>query len=99
MFIVDKNDQVNAFKAVPLPSARKLFERYGFSLAKGGHPDNTDPYNFNAPSNLVGSTELEQMSRVGAAAVSAARAQQVVENRPEDLPSPDKPAEDAQPLE
>lgn len=38
------------FKAVELSSARKLFERYGYSLADDGHPDGTNPFEFKEPS-------------------------------------------------
>lgn len=37
------------FKAVSLPSCKKLFERFGYSLGEKGHPDNTDPYKFTDP--------------------------------------------------
>ena len=80
MIIVRKQDMVNNFKEVPIPSARKLFERYGYSLTKDGHPDNTDPYHFSEPSNLVGSTELEKMASAGAAAVLNAKYSQQVES-------------------
>ncbi len=79
MIIVRKKDMVNNFKEVPIPSARKLFERYGYSLTRDGHPDNTDPYHFSEPSNLVGSTELEKMSVVGAGVVRGAYAAQAAQ--------------------
>lgn len=52
--LVNKKYQINNFKFYALPSARKLFERYGFSLAKVSHPDGTDPDAFSAPVNVRG---------------------------------------------
>ena len=50
----DKLSSLNAFQPRAIPSARKLFERYGYSRVADGHPDNTDPYHFGTPSNPQG---------------------------------------------
>ena len=50
----DKLSALNAFQPRAIPSARKLFERYGYSRVVDGHPDNTDPYHFGTPSNPQG---------------------------------------------
>lgn len=54
MYINKKLAAVNGFRPHAIPTARKLFERYGYSRVSDGHPDNTDPYHFNTPSNLIG---------------------------------------------
>lgn len=54
MYINKKLAAVNGFRPHAIPTARKLFERYGYSRVSDGHPDNTDPYHFNTPSNLTG---------------------------------------------
>ena len=54
MYINKKLAAVNGFRPHAIPTARKLFERYGYSRVQDGHPDNTDPYHFNTPSNLTG---------------------------------------------
>lgn len=54
MYINKKLAAVNGFRPHAIPTARKLFERYGYSRVQDGHPDNTDPYHFKTPSNLTG---------------------------------------------
>lgn len=61
-----KLHKVQEFRDTRLPSVRDLFDRYGFSLMKsGGHPDNTDPFQFSDPVNPsvvpnLGTIELGQ---------------------------------------
>lgn len=50
----DELSALNAFQPRAILTARKLFERYGYSRVTDGHPDNTDPYHFSTPSNVQG---------------------------------------------
>lgn len=46
---------IQRFRPSYIATARRLFERYGFSLNRvDQHPDNTDPHHFKVPSNLAG---------------------------------------------
>ena len=46
---------IQRFRPSYIATARKLFERYGFSLNRvDQHPDNTDPHHFKVPTNLAG---------------------------------------------
>lgn len=80
---IEKLVKVNCFWPHAIPTARKLFERYGYSRVQDGHPDNTDPYHFNTPSNLTG-----VVPGVGAVALGGVVADSL---RPK--PEPSKPAE------
>ena len=71
--------RLNAFKNYRLPSVRSLFERYGFSLAKVGHPDNTDPYNFKTPVNPSDSLGAVTQCSRGASVVAALSRQHAAE--------------------
>lgn len=53
--------QLNRFQAVKIPSARKLYEKFGFKES-AGHPDNLDPYKFSTPKNTP-STPLSDIAR------------------------------------
>lgn len=53
--IVIKELQLNRFEAVKIPSARKLFEKFGFKDSSG-HPDNTDAFKFSTPKNIPSNT-------------------------------------------
>lgn len=82
---------LNRFQAVPIPTATKLFEMYGFSRATTGHPDNTDPYNFTDPSN-PSSDPLDKLGQLNKAALRDAYASKAAEDLPPDEPDePDKP--------
>lgn len=47
------DDTRNNFEFVSIPTARKLFERLGYSQAEA-HPDGVDKDNFGIPTNVVG---------------------------------------------
>ena len=47
------DDTRNNFEYVSIPTARKLFERLGYSQAEA-HPDGVDKDNFGIPENVVG---------------------------------------------
>lgn len=71
--------RLNAFKNYRLPSVRSLFERYGFSLAQAGHPDNTDPYHFKTPVNPSESLGTITQCAHGASVVAALSRQRAAE--------------------
>ena len=62
-----------AFVPRAIPTARKLFERYGYSRVADGHPDNTDPYHFGTPSNPQGI-----VPNVGSVAIGASVAESLL---------------------
>ena len=82
----------NKFTAVPVATAKKLFETYGFSRATVGHPDNTDPYHFTDPSNPVASP-LEELGRVNTSVLREAYTARAASSAPaDDLPDDSTPA-------
>lgn len=90
-----KENNLNRFKAVSIPSARKLFERLGFQSISG-HPDNTDPDHFGEVSNPVGVDKQAVMARVGGSALRAFEVERLHESQrepPKEDVSDDLPAE------
>lgn len=73
------------FKPISLPTARKLFERYGYSLATDGHPDNTDPYKFKEPAFRSGVFPKDVVSGAMVKGISAAFADEPKDD-PKDTP-------------
>lgn len=72
MFYNPKQKSNNRFRAVSLPSTKKLFDMYGYSRSAVGHPDNTDPYKFSSPSNPQGMIPNEAYMRTLVSGVSSA---------------------------
>lgn len=87
---------LNAFQPRAIPTARKLFERYGYSRVTDGHPDNTDPYHFGTPSNPqgvvpnVGSVSLG--ASVADSLLSSSQSEPQSEPQPEPEPQPESEA-------
>lgn len=69
------DDTRNNFEYVSIPTARKLFERLGYSQSES-HPDGVDKDNFGIPENVVG--EYPDI-------VAAKVANHVYNNRPTDV--------------
>lgn len=85
-----KENNLNRFQAVSIPSARKLFERFGFQLQQG-HPDNTDPDHFGEVSNPVGVDSQAAMSAVGRSVLRNYAASKSTESQVDDLPADSAP--------
>lgn len=85
-----EENNLNRFQAVSIPSARKLFERFGFQLQQG-HPDNTDPDHFNEVLNPVGVDSQAAMSAVGRAVLRNYAASKSAESQVDDLPADSAP--------
>lgn len=92
MIHLDENN-LNRFQAVSIPSARKLFERFGLRPVQG-HPDNTDPEHFGEVSNPVGVDSQAAMSAVGRAVLRNYANSKFAESQVDDLP-PDSAPHDA----
>lgn len=86
------------FRRAKLASVRQLFNRYGFSLAKVGHPDNTDPMRFTSPSNPSDSlgtiSGLVRGQRL-ANSLRPAQAPEVEKPAPDEPDKPDEPEKDS----
>lgn len=95
MYINKKLAAVNGFRPHAIPTARKLFERYGYSRVSEGHPDNTDPYHFNTPSNLTGVVPGVGAVALGGAVAESLRpkAESPAEQQTETSPENETPAE------
>lgn len=85
-----EENNLNRFQAVSIPSAHKLFERFGFRPVQG-HPDNTDPDHFNEVLNPVGVDSQAAMSAVGRAALRNYAASKSAESQVDDLPADSAP--------
>lgn len=83
-------NNLNRFQAVSIPSARKLFERFGFQFQQG-HPDNTDPDHFGEVCNPVGVDSQAAMSAVGRAALRNYAVSKSAESQVDDLPADSAP--------
>ena len=89
MIHLDENN-LNRFQAVSIPSAHKLFERFGFRPVQG-HPDNTDPDHFNEVLNPVGVDSQAAMSAVGRAALRNYASSKSADSQVDDLPADSAP--------
>lgn len=89
MIHLDENN-LNRFQAVSIPSARKLFERFGFHL-QPGHPDNTDPDHFGEVCNPVGVDSQAAMSAVGRVALRNYANSKSAASQVDDLPADSAP--------
>lgn len=85
-----EENNLNRFQAVSIPSAHKLFERFGFRPVQG-HPDNTDPDHFNEVLNPVGVDSQAAMSAVGRAALRNYAASRAAASQVDDLPAASAP--------